>query len=61
MNSPDYSHFHQYRVQESVKELKRTLSEINIPFLMYHGEAIEILDNIRSNYEILALFANEET
>ena len=61
MQGSDYSHFHQYRIQESLKDLKSSLKKLNIPLLMIHGEMTEALDQIQNYYTIDTMYAHEET
>lgn len=61
MQSPDYSHFHQYRIQESLKDLKKSLSGLNISFIMRYGTVEEAFDYIRKYYTIHHIYAHEET
>ena len=61
MQHADYSHFHQYRIQESLKDLSHSLRKINIPLLMWHGGVEEILTLIQKYYEITHIYAHEET
>lgn len=61
MRSDDYSHFHQYWTQESIKDLKQSLKKLNIPLLMRYGEVKEALDDIRNYYDIQNIYAHEET
>lgn len=61
MQADDYSHFHQYWIQESLKDLKQSLSQLNIPLLMRYGEMSQVLDIIKEYYEITNIYAHEET
>jgi deoxyribodipyrimidine photo-lyase len=61
MQADDYSHFHQYRIQESLKDLNQSLKQLNIPLLMRHWEFAEALDMIQRYYTIKNIFAHEET
>lgn len=61
MQAKDYSHFHQYRTQESVKELKTNLKKIGIPLYMVYGSVQETLDYIQKYYHIVTIYAHEET
>lgn len=61
MHHPDYSHFHQYRTQESLKDLKSSLSHLNIPLIVMYGSVQQALDTISQYYTIQSLLAHEET
>jgi deoxyribodipyrimidine photo-lyase len=61
MEADDYSHFHQYRIQESIKDLKYSLSQLNIPLLMRYGEFDQALAYIQQYYTIKHIYAHEET
>ena len=61
MSHPDYSHFHQYRIQESLKDLKSQLATLNIPLIMVHTEMLHALDIIQCYYKIHTIYAHEET
>jgi deoxyribodipyrimidine photo-lyase len=61
MKANYYSHFHQYRIQESLKDLKQSLTKLNTPLLMYYGEVNQALDIIRDYYDIDHIYAHEET
>lgn len=61
MNHSDYSHFHQYRIQESLKDLYRSLQTLGITMLFRHGEVKECLDEIQLYYHIKSIYAHEET
>jgi deoxyribodipyrimidine photo-lyase len=61
MQADDYSHFHQYWIQESLKDLKQSLNHLNIPLLMRHGEFTEALDMIQHYYTLHQIVAHEET
>jgi deoxyribodipyrimidine photo-lyase len=61
MSHSDYSHFHQYRIQESLKDLYRSLQTLGIPLLFRHGEVKECLDEIQLYYHIKGIYAHEET
>lgn len=52
MQASDYSHFHQYWIQESLKDLKLSLTNIYIPLLMRYGEVSQILHIISDIYDI---------
>jgi deoxyribodipyrimidine photo-lyase len=61
IKAKDYSHFHQYRIQESVKELKANLKKIGIPLYTTYQGIQETLDHIQKHYHIAKLYAHEET
>ena len=61
MSHPDYSRFHQYRIQESLKDLKSQLATLNIPLVMIHAEMWQALDIIQQYYKIYSIYAHEET
>lgn len=60
MNFGDYSNFHQYWVQESLKNLKKNLNNLNINLYIFYWEVLDILRQIFDNYDI-NIFAHEET
>jgi deoxyribodipyrimidine photo-lyase len=61
MQFSDYSHFHQYRIQESLKDLKSSLKQLNIPLIMIHAEMEQAFDMIWQYYSIHSMCAHEET
>jgi deoxyribodipyrimidine photo-lyase len=61
MEGDDYSHFHQYRLQESLKDLKRSLAHIGIPLLMRYGKVDDVMERISMYYDIEGVYAHEET
>ena len=61
MKYPDYSHFHQYRIQQSLKDLKYHLKQLNIPLIMIYAEMSEALDMVQQYYSIHSIYAHEET
>jgi deoxyribodipyrimidine photo-lyase len=61
MTHGDFSAFHQYRIQESLTDLKNNLGQYNIPLLIRHGEMIDILTQINSILPITTIHAHEET
>lgn len=61
MSHKDYSNFHQYWIQESIKDLKPKLTQLGIPLLMFYCDMIQALDIIRKQYSISHIFAHEET
>jgi len=61
MQGSDYSHFHQYRIQESLKDLKRSLMQLNIPLLMWYGEMSEVCDIVQQHYHISQVYAHQES
>lgn len=61
MEAGDFSHFHQYRIQESLKNLKSSLIKLGVPLVMYHGEMLDFLDIVRAYYDIAHIYAHEET
>lgn len=58
---PDYSHFHQYRIQESLKDLKKSLYTLHIPLLMRYWEIEEVLAHVQEYYTITHIYSHEET
>jgi len=61
MTYPDYSHFHQYWIQESLKDLRLQLRQLNIPMIMIHEEMLTALELVSEYYDIVQVFAHQET
>ncbi len=61
INYPDFSGRHLDFINESLKELKIALEKINIPLKVFHAELEEVLENLGKFYEIMGVYAHEET
>mgnify|MGYP000060579292 CR=1 FL=1 len=61
MTYPDFSGRHLDFINQSLKELKIALEKLNIPFKVFHGELTQILESLGRFYEIIGVYAHEET
>ncbi|MGB0682310.1 MAG: FAD-binding domain-containing protein [Magnetovibrionaceae bacterium] len=60
-SQPDASERQWLFIRDSLAELREDLAAIGVPLLVRRGEAIEVLESLRSSLNLAALYAHEET
>ncbi|WP_035727996.1 FAD-binding domain-containing protein [Eisenibacter elegans] len=59
--APEYDTRHWRFVWQSLQGMRRELSTQNIPLQVAYGEALPVLEHLRSFFDIAALYSHEET
>ena len=60
-NAPDFSAFHRQFIEESLRDLAKSLTSIGISLVIRSSEIIECLEEFRSQYRLISLYSHEET
>lgn len=60
-NSKDISGRHLNFIKESLIELKNNLDTVNIPLLVFHGEAVDVLSEMKNNFDVNNVYSHEES
>lgn len=60
-SAPDFSDFHRQFIEESLRDLSKSLKGINIPFLIFERNISDVMKYILEFYDVEHIFSHEET
>ncbi len=60
-SAPDFSLFHRQFIEESLIDLRESLSSIGVPLIIFERHISDVMKYILEHYEVHSIFSHEET
>jgi deoxyribodipyrimidine photo-lyase len=61
MSAPDFSDFHRQFIEESLIDLRESLSSIGVPLIIFERHISDVMKYILEYYDVDSIFSHEET